>query len=646
MTDPQKSGATGFAAVREQVPTLFPYLRRYQKGLLYGVLSVLLTAVAAGFVPLLVGKAMKHIVEESTTLHESLPVFVAETAFAAATGMTPVLPLVWEEQRKWLEPLILEPSRSGTRLPLYFFAIMGLAIFSGFFRFVHRRVLIGISRKIEYDLRNDLFAHLLRMSPSYFDRMTTGDIVARATNDLNQVRSMLGPGLMYPVNALLTMVTALAMMAYISPLLATVALLPPLIMAVGANRFTKILHERFTLVQEQYSKISTKVQENLTGIRVVKAYVREDYETGEIAKLNQDYLKKNLRYFRSMGVLYPFFSFSHNLGRFVVLTGGAYLMMEHPNDFDVADFTAFLLYLAMLQFPMISIGWVLNVIQRGVASLVRINEIFDTQPDISDPDHPVSDRPTEGRIEFRNVSFGYRPDTPVLHSINLEIPAGSILGVVGATGSGKSTLANLVPRLYDPDEGEILLDGNPIAHYRLADLRGAIGFVAQEHYMFSSTIAENIGFGIVEEDYFEDSIESASRLAAFHENVLEFPNGYETIVGERGVTLSGGQKQRTAIARALAIDPKVLILDDALSSVDAVTEEQILTGLDKVMHERTTILISHRISTVQNADWIIVLEDGRIIEQGTHSQLLELDGVYASIHRHQLLEEQIKELTA
>jgi ATP-binding cassette subfamily B protein len=477
--------------------------------------------------------------------------------------------------------------------------------------------------------------------------MTTGDIIARATNDLNQVRSMLGPGLMYPVNAVFMMVFALAGMAYLSPALTLIALVPPIIMAVGTNRLAKVVHDRFTKVQEQYSTISTKIQENLAGIRVVKAYVREDSEVEAIKGLNTDYLKRNLLYFRAEGVLYPFFSFSHNLGRFVVLSVGGVLMLNATGGFDVGDFAAFLLYLNMLLFPMISIGWVLNVIQRGVASLVRINEVLQDVPSIQDPAEPVSKPPRRGHIVFRGVSFGYRADRRVLDSIDLEIPAGTLLGIVGPTGSGKSTLAHLIPRFQDPDEGEILIDGIPIRQYRIADLRGMIGMVSQDHFMFSNTVRKNIGFGLSPEEFVADGvIEEASRLAAFHDNVVEFPQGYETLVGERGITLSGGQRQRAAIARAIAIDPKILILDDALSSVDTHTEERILQGLRRVTKDRTTLLISHRISTVQEADRIIVLEEGRIIEEGTHAELLRLDGLYASIYRHQLLEAEIEGMTA
>ncbi|MCA9448858.1 MAG: ABC transporter ATP-binding protein, partial [Candidatus Omnitrophica bacterium] len=443
-----------------------------------------------------------------------------------------------------------------------------------------------------------------------------------------------------------TMIFALGGMIYLSPILAMVAMFPPLMMAIGTNRFAKTLHERFTLVQEQYSNISTKVQENLTGIRVVKAYTREDSEVEAIRDLNKDYLEKNLKYFRSMGVLYPFFDFSHNLGIFVVLSLGSYLMIQPGTAFQVGDFAAFILYLNMLHFPMISIGWVLNVIQRGVASLTRINEIFDTEPVIADPPEPLATKELKGRLTFKNVDFGYNEDGLVLKNIDLDIRPGMILGVVGATGSGKSTLTHLIPRFYDPTHGEVLLDGEPLSKYRLKDLRKTVGLVAQDHFMFSTTVGKNIGFGMDPTDYSMEAVEQASRLAVLHENVVDFPRGYETMVGERGVSLSGGQRQRAAIARALAINPRILILDDALSAVDTHTEEQILSGLRTVMKERTTLLISHRISTVHEADWIVVLEKGEIIEQGTHEDLVALGGVYATMHRHQLLEEQIEEMSA
>ncbi|MCA9433591.1 MAG: hypothetical protein KC940_23930, partial [Candidatus Omnitrophica bacterium] len=346
------------AAARHEIPTLFPYLKKYKNGLLVGSLCVLLTAGAAMVVPLAVSKTLNYITNEANTFKPRAGITLVETYLLKSVGLETLTPVVWDIQGKWLDYWAMADSRGANRLPYYFAAILGFALVSGLFRFLQRRIIIGISRKIEYDLRNDLFEHLLKLSPSFYNRMTTGDIVARATNDMNQVRSMLGPGVMYPINAILTMIFALGGMIYLSPILAIVAMFPPLIMAIGTNRFAKTLHERFTLVQEQYSNISTKVQENLTGIRVVKAYTREDSEVEAIRDLNKDYLEKNLKYFRSMGVLYPFFDFSHNLGIFVVLSLGSYLMIQPGTAFQVGDFAAFILYLNMLHFPMISIGWV------------------------------------------------------------------------------------------------------------------------------------------------------------------------------------------------------------------------------------------------------------------------------------------------
>lgn len=647
MSPDTESHVSGLAAARRELPSLFPYLRRYKWGLFWGCAAVLITAASANVVPLLVSGAMRHISSESSAMKLRGPLFTFESMLANSIGMTGVLPVVWELQRPAVDALSQEHFRESSRLHLYFLGILGFSLFSAVFRFYQRWVLIGVSRKIEYDLRNALFAHLLRLPPAYFDRMTTGDIIARATNDLNQVRAMLGPGLMYPVNALFTMAFALAGMIYLSPTLAMVALGPPILMAVGTNRLARVVHDRFLEVQEQYSKISTRVQENLAGIRVVKAYGMEDREVDAIRDLNQDYLNKNLRYFKAEGVLYPFFGFSHNLGRFVVLGVAGVLLLSPTSNFAVGDFAAFLLYLNMLLFPMISIGWVLNVIQRGVASLGRINEVMNEVPTIRDPDQPVDRKPERGEIELRNVSFGYTPDRLVLQGISLIIPAGTTVGIIGATGSGKSTLAHLIPRFHDPSEGEILIDGVPIQQYRLSDLRGEIGLVSQDHFLFSTSVKNNIGFGMSPEEFGADgAIEEASRLAALHENVVEFPQGYETTLGERGITLSGGQRQRASLARAIAIDPSILILDDALSAVDTHTEEQILQGLRSVTRDRTTILISHRISTVQEADWTIVLEDGRIAEQGTHEDLLRLEGIYAEINQHQLLEAQLEELSA
>jgi ATP-binding cassette subfamily B protein len=646
MPEEKKDRKSGLAAAKEQLPSLFPYLRRYKNGLYFGAFCVLVTAATASVIPLFVSGTLKYLTAEANTFEPRASLILVESLVARTLNLTSLIPWIWEVQGEAVDRLAMTPVRENHHLAWYFTGILGFAIGSGVFRFLQRWILIGISRKIEFDLRNDLFAHLLKMSPTFFDRMTTGDIVARATNDLNQVRSMLGPGVMYPINAGLTMFFAVCGMVYLSPLLTLVALGPPLVMAVGTNRIAKLLHDRFTLVQEQYSKISSKVQENLSGIRVVKAYTREEAEVEAIRDLNRDYLKKNLDYFSAMGVLYPFFSFTHNLGRLVVLGVGGWMMLSPARRFDLGDFAAFFLYLNMLHFPMISIGWVLNVIQRGVASLVRINEVLESVPAIRDPENPISAERIEGELVFQNVTFSYREGRPVLKNISLTVSPGTVLGVIGATGSGKSTLTHLIPRFYDTQEGEILLDGKPVQQYRLADLRKAIGLVSQDHFMFSSTVAKNIGFGIESEDLFERTVEQASQIAAVHDNILEFPKGYETMVGERGITLSGGQRQRAAIARALAIDPKVLILDDALSAVDTHTEEQILRGLRQVMRERTTLLISHRISTVQNADRIIVLERGEIVEEGTHEQLLVLNGIYASIHRQQQLEEEIEEMTA
>jgi len=641
-----ESKLSGFAAARAEIPSLFPYLRKYRRGLAVGSLCVLLNAGIAMLVPLAVSETLNYITDEANTFKSRASAAVAEVYLLKSLGLEILTPILWEAQGETLDRWAMVGIREENRLGYYFSLILGFALLAGLFRFLQRRIIIGISRKIEFDLRNDLFAHLLKLSPSFYNRMTTGDIVARATNDMNQVRSMLGPGVMYPINAVLTMVFALAGMIYLSPLLATVAMFPPLLMAIGTNRFAKTLHERFTVVQEQYSTISTKVQENLTGVRVVKAYTREEAEVEAIRTMNQDYLEKNLKYFKSMGVLYPFFDFSHNLGIFVVLSVGGMMMIQPNSTFQVGDFAAFILYLNMLHFPMISIGWVLNVIQRGVASLARINEILETQPEIRDPENPLPIAGVSGHLTFKGVDFSYDPTIPVLKGIDLDIRPGTIVGIVGATGSGKSTLTHLIPRFYDPDRGEILLDGKPLAAYRVTDIRKMIGLVAQDHFMFSATVGKNIGFGLDPADYSVESIEEASRLAVLHENVVDFPRGYDTMVGERGVTLSGGQRQRAAIARALAINPRVLILDDALSAVDTHTEEQILSGLRTVMKERATLLISHRISTVREADWIVVLQKGEIVEQGTHEDLVSLSGVYATMHRHQLLEEQIEEMSA
>jgi len=526
------------------------------------------------------------------------------------------------------------------RLLYYGGLILALAVTQGVFRFLMRNTLIVVSRKMEYDLRNDYFAELQRRSPTFFQTFKTGDLMARVTNDLNAVRNILGPGIMYFFNTLILAVTAIILMALIDVRLTLYALIPFPIMSALVYKAMGHIHKHFDAVQAQFATLTAKVQENLSGIRVVKAYVQERSETRTFETLNQDYLNKNLILARIRGALWAGMSFLSGLSLVILLWLGGQEVIS--GRITLGDFVAFAVYLAMLIWPMIALGWVINIFQQGVASMGRINEIMDYKTAIQDDDrtdHRIHS--LQGEIEFRNVSFSY-DGRPVLRDINLKIESGMTVAIVGPTGSGKTTLLNLLPRLYEVEQGQVLIDGIDVRRIPLAVLRANIGYVPQETFLFSDTIKENIAFGIEKPSMPE--IEEAAVIAQLKPDIQGFPDQYETMVGERGITLSGGQKQRTAIARAVIRKPKILILDDALSSVDTYTEEEILKRLRVVMENRTSIIVSHRISTVRDADLIVVLDDGHIVEQGTHEALLELDGVYAELYRKQLLEEALEEL--
>jgi len=545
------------------------------------------------------------------------------------------------------------------KLLTYSLLIIAIALIKGIFQFLTRWVVIGISRDIEFDLRNDLFAHLERLSYSYYQRNRTGDIMARATNDLNAVRMLLGPAIMYSANTLVFTAGALAFMLAISPKLTLFAFLPLPIASIVIQHFGRRIHERFERIQAMFSDISARAQENFSGARVIRAYVQEQAEIAAFENANQEYIRRSLGLVRLMGMLWP--TLELMLGAAVVIVlwlGGRQVLLGKMN---VGDFVAFNTYMVQLTWPVIALGWVINIFQRGTASLARIEEILAQQPEIADetigslgdrvigpskiqtrppsnvafqsPNDPITRSPDVlGEIEFRNLNFAYN-GTSVLHDINLRIPAGSSLAIVGPTGSGKTTLVSLIPRIYDAAPGTVLIDGRPIRQLPLDSLRRQIGFVPQETFLFSDTIRENIAFGIAQEDG-EASLE----------DIKAFPEGYNTTVGERGITLSGGQKQRTAIARAILRSPRILILDDALSSVDTNTEDKILNHLRAIMRGRTTIFISHRVSTVRNADAIAVLHQGRIVELGTHDQLIARNGYYTDLYNKQLLEEELAEV--
>ena len=594
---------------------LVPYLKRYRSGLVWGGLCVLFNNGIWILFPQVIGRAVDAL-RHGVTRHKLLT---------------------------------------------YSLLIVAIALAKGIFQFLTRWVVIGISRDIEFDLRNDLFAHLERLSHSYYQRNRTGDIMARATNDLNAVRMLLGPAIMYSANTIVFTAGALGFMLAISPKLTIYAFLPLPIASIVIQYFGRRIHERFERIQAMFSDISARAQENFSGARVIRAYVQEQAEIVAFEGANQEYIRRSLGLVRLMGMLWP--TLELMLGAAVVIVlwlGGREVLL---GKISVGKFVTFNTYMVQLTWPVIALGWVINIFQRGTASMARIDEILSQQPEIADeasgatgvpPVQPgendrLSTSDLLGEIEFCNLNFAYN-GTTVLKDINLRIPAGSSLAIVGPTGSGKTTLVNLIPRIYDAAPGAVLIDGRPVREFPLDSLRRHIGFVPQETFLFSDTIRENIAFGVSEEDLLEDGhatladIKAAAEAADIAQDIESFPEGYNTTVGERGITLSGGQKQRTAIARALLRSPRILILDDALSSVDTHTEDKILNHLREIMRGRTTIFISHRVSTVRNADRIAVLHQGRIVELGTHDQLIARNGYYTDLYNKQLLEEELAEV--
>jgi ATP-binding cassette subfamily B protein len=575
----------------KSLATIRKYLWRYRWGMALGLSCLVIKDVAQAGQPLMIGRAVDAL-----------------TKPLGATG--------------------------AMRYAAY---LVGLSVVQGVFQYWMRVIIIGISRDIEYDLRNDLFGHLVGLSPDYYQRTRTGDIMARATNDLNAVRMMLGPGIMYWTETSLAFVLAIAIMVTYDWRLTLLSILPAPAVTLAVIFFGRIIHDRFERIQAMFSDISSRVQENLAGVRMVRAFAQEKAELRRFAELNRQYIAQNLKLVRIQGVFQPLLEALIGVTFLVVLwAGGRQVLLGR---ITLGSFIMFNTFMGRLVWPMIAVGWVVNLTQRGSASLGRINQIFHEKPSIAAPPSPLRLVEAKGSIEFRGVSMDYGARRS-LDAIDLRIPAGATIAIVGHTGAGKSTLVSLVPRLMDPTAGSVRLDGIDLRQLNPAELRRHIGFVPQETFLFSATIAENIAFGV--EEATGEQIRRAAELAGLASDIESFPEGYATMVGERGITLSGGQKQRTAIARAILRDPRILILDDALSSVDTLTEERILTHLAGVMRGRTVILISHRVSTVRQADRIIVLERGAIVEQGTHAELLEYGGYYASLSQKQMLEEELE----
>ncbi len=579
---------------------LAPYIGKYKGRLIWGLIAITVSNVFSVAIPRFIGTTVDSLTGSSTI--QPTPEFLLQQALI----------------------------------------ILGLSAGSGFFLFLTRQTIIVLSRLVEYDLRNDFLRQTQSLSMGWFNTTPTGDIMALATNDISAVREFVGPALMYTANTITTFSFALVMMLTLSVKVTLLALIPLPLVSYTVYHLGKKIHALFGGVQAQYADLTSLAQENMSGVRVVRAYVREAFSLGNFGRLSQLYKDKNMKLVKTQATMMPAMMALIGISQLIVLLVGGMEVIAGRST--VGDITQFFAYISQLIWPVIAVGWVTNLVQRAAASMVRLNQIFDMRPQVDDT--AATDRSVEqikGRIEFRNVSFRYRPELPlVLKNIDLTVEQGSTLAIIGTTGSGKSTIVNLIARLYDVTEGEILIDGRPIRSIPLDVLRASIGTVTQETFLFSDTIAGNIRYG--RRDATTEQVQEASKVAQLYENVMRFPEGFDTVVGERGITLSGGQKQRTSIARAVLREPRILMLDDALSAVDTETEELILSRLRKQMRDRTSILIAHRISTVKDADQIVVMDDGIIVERGTHESLLAHKGEYARIYERQLLEAELESL--
>jgi ATP-binding cassette subfamily B multidrug efflux pump len=568
------------------------YFRHYKSSLIIGIVCILASVMFGLMVPYIVGHAVDDLKEAVT----------------------------------W------------AKLTRYALSVLAVSFISGVFLFLQRRILIGMSRHVEYDLRRDFYAHLVDQPLSFFQEHRTGDLMARATNDLAAVRQLAGPMIMYTLQTVFVVIIVLPLMFMISVQLTLLLLVTMPLVSLTVKYFGQQVHVRFEKIQDFFAQISARAQENFTGVRVVRAYAQEGAEIAAFDSLNQQYAERNLSLVRISAVMRPLMQLLIGTGFVLIIWFGVPATVE--GRMTVGEFTEFNLYLGRLIWPLIALGYVVNLYQRGTASLKRLNAIMSIEPDIADAPGVRQAPPVQGRIEFRNLTFSYNEHSePVLYDINLTIEAGQTVAFVGRTGSGKSTLMNLISRLIDAPPGTVLVDKLSVRDYPLAQLRASIGYVPQETFLFSDTLSENIAFGV--EEATRPEIEWAAEVAGLADDVRDFQDGYETLVGERGITLSGGQKQRTAIARAVMRQPRILILDDALSSVDTYTEEKILSQLRGVMRDRTSLIVSHRVSTVRHADLICVLDEGRIVERGTHDELLTRGGEYAALYERQLLEEEL-----